>query len=282
MPTLLTLTCLLSAAPSVTAQGQSDGAVPVSLSIGAIRTEADRPAIRIAVHADKPISANDLQGNFRNGLIYLAPEIRIETGEADAFNAIITKVTGSVLFFTTTEVGGIETPNTRFFHAIPISIGAETERRFENINVLAETGYVPWFQGSVPGQLKKLRLGVFLQGGYKLPLEDITEGGVPAEPSGSLDESAEDPKTALLRAKASGRFSPELIVWEATGLAIGVRTDGDVWYDIANAEFYSRFEGAFRIRFGKDRYVEFIYQKGSGAPNFNSGQQFGTALTLTF
>ena len=109
MPTLLTLTCLLSAAPSITAQGQSDGAVPVSLSLGAIRTESDRPAIRIAVHADKPISANDLQGNFRNGLIYLAPEIRIETGEADAFNAIITKVTGSVLFFTTTEVGGVET-----------------------------------------------------------------------------------------------------------------------------------------------------------------------------
>lgn len=280
--TLLSLSCLVVTAPAVTAQSETDGVVPVSLSLGGIRTEADRSAFRIAVHAEKPLSASDLQGNFENGIVYLAPEIRIETGEADAFSAIITKVTGSLLFFTTTQVGGVETPNTRFFHAIPISIGAETEGRFETVNVLAEAGYVPWFQGSVPGQWKKLRVGMFLQGGYKFPLDPAADPPVPGEPSGSMDESAENPKSALLRANASARFSPELIVWRATGLGLGVRTDGDVWYDIANAGFYHSFEGAFRIRFGKDRYVELIYQKGSGPPNFNKGRQFGANITLTF
>ena len=58
------------------------------------------------------------------------------------------------------------------------------------------------------------------------------------------------------------------------------RADG--WYDIANGKTYYRVTAACRVRIAKDRHFAFACEKGSGAPNFNKGNQFSANITVTF
>jgi hypothetical protein len=276
MKRLRSLWLLLALWPSLAA-----GQTPVNLSIGALRTEAERAAVRFVVDVASAISGADVQLNAKNGLLYLSPDIRIESGEDDAFNSIVAKVVGSVLFFQTVDVGGIPTPDTRFFHALPVSAGIEADRGFENIAFLGEFGYVPWFQGAVPRALKTSRVGVFVQGGYKAAVDPLAEAEEMG-PSGARDESAEAPNSGLFRFKASAKFAPEVTLSASRGIGLGVVGSGDLWWDVVNSEIYHRLEATFRIRVATDRYVDFSYQNGSGAPNFNEGDQFSANLTVTF
>jgi hypothetical protein len=51
-----------------------------------------------------------------------------------------------------------------------------------------------------------------------------------------------------------------------------------------NSEIYYTLEAKVRFYLSqqKDKFFDFEYQKGSGAPNFNQGDQFGIGLTVTF
>lgn len=40
--------------------------------------------------------------------------------------------------------------------------------------------------------------------------------------------------------------------------------------------------GKIRFYFSDDKFFDLEYQKGSGAPNFNEGDQYGLVLTVTF
>ena len=59
-------------------------------------------------------------------------------------------------------------------------------------------------------------------------------------------------------------------------------SDANGWYDILNKTTYFSLEGKLRFFVGKNRYFDFVYQKGSGAPNFNKGDQYGINLTVGF
>jgi hypothetical protein len=256
---------------------------PVSLSVGPARTDAGAGALRYVIELlTRGVSAEDVQLNLRNGFFYFSPDARIEAGEADVLSSLVVRLAGSFAFFHVTEVAGIPTPDTRFFHTLPVALSAETDRSFRNVNVLAEAGYSPWFQGSVPRFVRTLSVGVFAQGGYKFRLEDQV-GAPDTVTNGSADQSSEAPAAALFRMKVSARLRPGMVLQflgGAFGLGLGGQADG--WYDIANGDTYYRAEGTMRVKLMAGRFLDFAWQKGSGAPLFNTGEQFSANLTVVF
>jgi hypothetical protein len=259
------------------------GRAPISLSVGPARTDAGAGALRYVVELlTRGVSAEDVQLNLRNGFFYFSPDARIEAGEADVLSSLVVRLAGSFAFFHVTEVAGIPTPDTRFFHTLPVALSAETDRSFRNVNVLAEAGYSPWFQGSVPRFLRTLSAGVFAQGGYKFRLADRAAVNDSIR-NGSTDQSSEQPASALFRLKASVRLRPGMVLQlfgDAFGFGLGGQADG--WYDLANGDTYYRAEGTMRVKLMTGRFLDFAWQKGSGAPLFNTGEQFSANLTLVF
>jgi len=258
------------------------GQAPVSLSIGPARTDSGVGALRYVIDLlTRGVSAEDVQLNLKNGFFYFSPDAHIEAGEADVLSSLVVRLAGSFAFFRVTEVAGIPTPDTRFFHTLPIALSAETDRSFRNVNILAEAGYSPWFQGAVPRALRTLSAGVFVQAGYKVRLEDRTTAD--SAVGGMIDESEEDPASTLLRVKGSVRLQPGMLVQTfGDAFGIGLGGEADAWYDLANRATYYRAEGTLRVRLMTGRFLDFAWQKGSGAPLFNTGEQFSANLVLVF
>lgn len=289
-PAVLTALLALTTAGGLAAQADDPG--PLRLIVGTLRTEAEAAGIRLLASYAREISGADVQRNARHLFVYFTPDIAIQTGDNDAFNGVVAKVTGSLVpvrFITvdtsglpTDGPGGIRTPRTDFFHTFPFSAGVETDRGFRSLNGIAEAGYVPWFQGVVPGQLKKLRVGLFVQGGYKAELDTAGQDPKGAD-LGSADESQEPLDSGLLRLKGSARWAP--MVSLGTGdhaFGLGLRGSADVWRDLLNHAWYHRLEATVVFRLAKGRDFELTYEHGSGAPNFNPGDQFSANLAVTF
>ncbi len=256
----------------------------LSFSIGTVRTEAEAAAIRYLIEYTKNLHSlllmsKEFEGNW---LLELSPEVKLETGEKDAFNGLIAKVNGNFILFDTVQVAGIPTINTaKYFSVIPLSLGIETNRRFDNVNALAEVGYIPWYQNdkSISKILKKSKIGIFLQGGYKVKVDSMESINNEKE-IGNTDQGKEDPNSTLARIKATAVFNPQIMIGSDFGLgAIGA---ANTWFDLINSEFYYRIEATFRIILTTGQFFDFSYQKGSGAPNFNTGDQFSANIVITF
>lgn len=260
-------------------------AAPVTLSLGTVRTEAEAAAVRFLVQV-----ADDLPGIFeanftpekKSGSLFdLSPSVTIETGTNDSFNGVLAKISGNYIVFRETTIAGLVTPDSsKPFHAFPVSAGFESDRNFRNINLLAEAGWVP-FRRLGPRELLGVnpRIGLFVQAGYKVKNTGASTNDRPV--GGAKDESKEAPNSGLLRFKLDsglnlaigslGKFRTIRIIANAAG-----------WYDIANAEFYHELEGVLRLALTKDRFFDLKYEDGSGAPNFNKGEQFSANLTIVF
>ncbi|MDP2885121.1 MAG: hypothetical protein Q8P51_08905 [Ignavibacteria bacterium] len=258
---------------------------PLSLSIGTVRTELEAAAVRYLVEYTQNLhdifvdGAADADGSW---LLALTPNIRIETGEKDAFNGVMANLSGNFILFSETTVDGIRTPNTAdIFHVIPISVEAETNGGFNNVNGLVEVGYVPWYQNreSLSGILRKTKIGIFVQGGYKFKV-DTSAANSTTIANGAVDQSKEDQNSGLFRLKGSLGFSPKIMFSEEFGLSVIGNADG--WWDIANSTTYFAVNATFRVILSSDKYFDFSYQKGSGAPNFNKGDQFSANITVMF
>ncbi|MBN2424085.1 MAG: hypothetical protein JXB44_03595, partial [Calditrichaceae bacterium] len=199
----------------------------------------------------------------------------------DAFSSVTVKATGLWMLFSTTEIAGIVTPNTsKLFHTFPLSAGIETNNLFDRINTVLEAGYVPWYQAAgrkTPEWIKRTKFGLFLQGGYKFKLD--TAGVYQA--GGAMDESKEALNDPIFRAKASFGIDTKTLI-KINYLRLGVVGNADGWYDFLNSEIYHRVEGKIRFYLSPKTYFDFEYQSGSGAPNFNEGEQLGMALTVMF
>jgi len=251
---------------------------PLSLSIGSVRTEYEKAAIRLLVQYTRELGEIDidLTENFWGTL---SPEIRFQTGEEDAFNGIVGHIGGNFYSFSYTEVDGIKVENTRaLFHVFPMSVGAETNREFNNLNALFELGYVPWYQNipSLPDFLKKSKVGIFLQSGYKFR---IASNDTQEDADNLIEENGND---ALFRLKGIFGFNPGVIFSGngQTGISILGHITG--WWDIIDKKEYYRIDATFRIHLGFDRFFDLTYEKGSGAPNFNPGDQFSANITIKF
>lgn len=255
---------------------------------GYINTQLKKNAMSLAVDIGKDI-ANTITKDlslFKTGDNYFVdfrPDIKILVSSEDGFNGILTKYTGSIVFFNTKTVDGIETPAFgKFIPIIPISGGLETDKNFYYVNGLLETGFIPWYQNirTLNKFIRQTKFGVFIQGGYKFKTTDLPDSLI--RQGSSIDESKEKPKESILRLKASFGFEPQFVFNKSTGFGIGLFGNSDVWYDALNSEFYYKVVGKFRLMITKKYNLDFKYEKGSGAPNFNIGEQFGAALTISF
>lgn len=255
----------------------------LQVTIGAGKTDLRDNAVTIGItylqNLDSIWRNNDYLIVGKNSLLQLAPELNMQTGTQDAFSSINLKMTGLFARFKTTAVSGIETPDSKsMFQTFPVSFGVETNNLFNTINGIFEAGWVPWYQNATTSQLlKRTKVGLFMQTGYKFYVDSTGKNAI----GGEIDQSEELPDKAIVRAKGSMSVDTKQVI-KVNGLNVGLVGSADLWYDFVNNTFYNRIEGRGRFYLDAERYIDIIYQKGSGAPNFNQGDQYGVGLTVTF
>lgn len=260
---------------------------PIELSLGTVKTDLKQNAINFGLSylmsIDSLLEINDFLLTGDKSLLLITPNIDIKSGTGDAFSSISVMLTGLPMFFDTTNVNGIIVPNTsKTFHTFPFSIGIETNNKFNIINGIAEIGWVPWYQttgNNLPQILKMTKFGLFLQGGYKFFIDSTGNSSV----GGEIDQSSEKTDNAICRAKGSFGIDTKSIL-KFSGSSLGLVGNADLWYDFLNSKVYYTIQGKFRLYLteNQERYFDFLYQKGSGVPNFNQGEQYGIGLTVTF
>ena len=261
---------------------------PLQLSLGTLKTELKQNAIDFGIKYiqsyDSLFQQQDILLAGKNSLFQLTPQINVRSGTADAFSSIDLKLSGLFMIFQTTEVAGLTTPCTNcYMHLLPVSFGVETNNTFSVVNGIFEVGYVPWYQSpmmtGIPEWLKHTKAGIFLQAGYKFGNNNTNmdlEGG-------QADESMESVDDGIFRIKGSFAIDTKSLI-TISGVGVGLWGNADAWYDFLNNEIYYRLEGTVRffLSANRDKFFSFNYQKGSGAPNFNQGDQFGMGLTVSF
>lgn len=259
---------------------------PVNISFGTLRTHAEQAAVALVVKYSEKIDeeyfvSNAKDANLNNGkgwLFEFSPEVELQTGEADSFNGLVTKLTGNYIRFNTTLVGPIEAPdNSKPFHVFPISLGLESNRNFQTNSLLVELGYIPFDLKSKWRLGIDTKIGAFIQAGYKFE-SDSTQ--VEAE-GGASDQSNEDPDSELFRIKLDA--GTELLSYKISSkYSISLVPRARIWFDLANSETYHKYETEVKLSLGDGKTLDFRYEDGSGAPNFNEGSQFGTYLTINY
>ncbi len=255
---------------------------PLSLSLGTIRTEAEASAVNLLIEytKDLPDLFKPCQLGQMSCLLDLTPAIKIETGDKDSFNGVILKLSGNYVIFYETDIPAPHTVDTdRVFHAFPIAVQVESNRKFDNVSTLLEVGYVPFYLRESKTNLKlglNPKIGIFLQAGYKFKTSDNAETG------GAADQSKESPNSALLRLKGALDANIPVISFSEDKFGISFLPKATGWFDIANSTFYHSVELIARLTLAKGKYFDVKYQNGSGEPNFNKGDQFGANITIQF
>ena len=260
---------------------------PVQISLNSIRTDLKQSAMKMGIQYIQSLDTLWEKEHFKDwdkSLLTFTPEFGIETGTNDAFSAISGKITGFFMFFDTVRVAGQITPRTdKIFHTMPVSAGFETSNAFQSINGIVEIGYVPWYQmptSKTPQFLRHTTFGLYAQGGYKF-FTDSTQRQ--SNLGGNVDKSAEKINEFIFRVKSHFSIdTKQLLVNSTNNRGIALIGTADTWYDLMNSKIYYRIEGKLKVLLTKNYFFDFVYEKGSGAPNFNQGDQFGMGLTVSF
>lgn len=268
---------------------------PLSISLGTVRTEAEASAVRFAIdyleELDLNIENSEISSDGQSGsYLFLTPELSIQSGDQDNFNGLIAKITGNYMLFDVDhdDIGVPTVASGNLVNVIPVSFGFESDEDFSTVSSIVEVGYVPWYLGNHKYKLGiNPKVGFFLQGGYKFDVKrDSNQSG------GDRDESAESPDSGLFRIKAAGGIDIPLLSLNdrkvsflparKTARSINFMADLAGWYDIVNSEIYHKVNTTLRFSLTKDKHFDLKYENGSGAPNFNEGEQFSANLTIQF
>jgi hypothetical protein len=256
----------------------------LSLDISTIKTSLKNTAIGIGVDYFKQYNNIDKQFNGKKGFLNITPELTAKMGTSDVFSQLIVKLSGFYLKGKVIEIEGIKTIDSKStMHVFPLSVGAECNTDFTFINTLAEVGYVPFYQAqgnkNVSDFLKLTQVGIFLQAGYKSKLDTVNAVNITG---GKVDESEEAINNGVLRSKVNLSIDTQNFFTDTDKPGLGLIGKATWWYDFLNNTTYYRLEAKIRLYLAKNKYFDFVYEKGSGAPNFNQGEQFGTGLSITF
>lgn len=256
----------------------------LEVSLGATKTDLKQNAITIGLNYLKSLDSVFGFEQFipgKKSAIVFTPELDIQTGTEDAYSSINIKATGLITKFRTTTVAGLLTPDfNKTFHVFPVSLGVESNNRFDNINGILEAGWIPYYQSygsSYPDWLRKTNVGIFLQAGYKFNIDTSGSNAI----GGEIDESEEQPDKGILRVKGSGQINTGKLI-SIGGFKIGLVGDGDVWFDLLNSAIYHKLVGEARVFLTDTQYLSFFYSFGSGAPLFNNAKQTGVGISITF
>jgi hypothetical protein len=256
----------------------------LSLDIATVKTAFKNTALGIGIDYLKQYNNIDKQFNGRNGFLSITPELTAKMGTSDVFSQLIVKLSGFYLKGKVIELEGVKLIDSKsMMHVFPISIGAESNTDFTFINSLVEVGYVPYYQGqgnnNVSDFLKLTQVSVFLQAGYKNKIDTVNAANITG---GKIDESEEQINNGLLRSKVNITLDTKNFFTGKDKPGLGLIGRATWWYDFLNSKTYYRLEGKLRLYLVKNKYFDFTYEKGSGAPNFNKGEQFGAGLSVTF
>jgi len=280
--------CILMLAAALSVTADTAFAQPGKISLGSLRTEAKRQAVRVAAEYFKNLpgsffaSSDKPKATGEGGWwLDVAPEARLLTGDDDAFQGVVAKLTGNFARFHAKELapGVWVVDYDRTWWVFPLSVGAESDGAFRVVNAVAEVGIVPIFRNQFRNP-NQLWVGLFLQGGYKFDAGATDATAPDDDVGGSADESEEQLDDALARAKLEARL--QVPVRLTKDLELRLIGSGAGWYDIVNSTTYHRLEGTLRIPLTADKYFDFTYERGAGAPTFNKGEQFSANLTIAF
>lgn len=247
-------------------------------SLGVSNTELDKSALNLLF---EHIPALKFGETLAGGVYFNGYELGIKQGGEDALDGIIAKAQGVKAY-----TGDIARQST--IYAVPFSAGIESDRDGDNIALIGEIGVVPLIpQRVVPLLVSsesaphygfgKNRAGLFVQFGYKAAADREQDEG------GAKSVSEEGENDAIARLKLDIRHSFE------SG-AIGFEPHLKTWYDMLNGRVYynakavvrfSLQDSVFASALGRSS-IDFVYEKGSGAPNFNEGEQISANLTVAF
>lgn len=255
----------------------------VDVNLSAVKTDLKDNAIKIGIRYlqqwDSLFKIQDVFAARNKSLLQLAPSFDIQTGTEDAFSSITAKLSGMWMHFKTKELAGNEAVDVgRTWHIIPISIGFESNNRFDVVNGIFEVGWIPWYQSYArhsPDWIRNTSLAFYLQAGYKFSKD--TSGKV----GGEVDESLEAEESGIVRLKGSATaniFNPVTIGSFRLGLVGGA----DVYYDVLNSAIYHKLDADLRFFVSADDFISLKYSHGSGAPLFNQADEWGIGLRVSF
>jgi hypothetical protein len=254
----------------------------VTVNLGTSKTDLRNSALNFAfsyIRSMDSVINQYHQINGKHSYLAITPDVKVSTGTSDAFSSIIAKASGLFTSFHTTTVEGLVTPEAdRTMNVFPVSVGVESNNQFTFINAIAEAGYEPYWQSPLhrgSSVLQHVNWGVWLQAGYKWH----TGADTASLFGGATDESKET--SSIFRAKTTLAINTARLI-NINGFGLGLVGDAGLWYDLLHGAVYYRVNGAARIYLTNTAYFDIFYQKGSGAPNFNTGDQFGTGLTIIF
>ena len=260
---------------------------PLNVSVSNIRTVAEEYALQFLVDYSENMTDVFIVPKEKNWYLDLSPSLHFMTGTEDAFSSIEVKVSGNFVNFDTVSVAGIHgVPNSAgFFHVFPISLGVEANKQFTNVNGLVEVGYIPWYQNiaDLPQIIRNSHVSILVQGGYKFDKADMDSSLIG---TGNEIQGKEINDDAILRIKTSIEFNVnnnhQKTESNAMFLPIGFTGKSKAWFDLVNSEIYYNLSGSMHLYIQPDKSVDFFYEKGSGAPNFHQGNQFGVGLTMRY
>ncbi len=256
----------------------------LGIDISSIKTPLKANAIGIGINYLKQFNGIEQQINSSNGFLSFSPEIVTQAGTSDAFSQIQAKLSGYFLKGKVIELAGLKTIDTKAtLHLFPISVGAESNGNFSFVNTLAEVGYIPYYQATgnktVSEFLKHTTLSFFVQAGYKNKLDTAN---ALALQGGKIDASAEAFNSTIFRFKTHVTIDTKNFFTNTTKPGIGLIGKATYWYDFMNKQIYYNLQAKCRLYLTPTQFFDVTYDKGSGAPNFNQGEQFTTGLSIQF
>lgn len=278
-----------------------------SLTIGAIKDQAESSAVRVLAKYGDSLSINDeivpkeITGD--RGLFYtVSRQATIDTNDTGKF--------GGVSFrygFKRYDVGmkiDTEAPpradgkpvvkfdGDKWMHVFPIQIGADADRTFNNRDYLVELGYIPaqFRSGDTCFKLGANPIvGVSGQLGHRKRSAEAITPDKPAETSGPLRRMKIEGKfdfqlSCIQRMPASPDTTP-------SGLADMLFTDisqwqvmlsAAAWRDFVENRTYKKTELTIRIPTGTNTSMDFKREIGAAPTNFDTGAKFSANLTIAF
>jgi len=262
---------VLSLSVSITSTAQ------LTIDIGAAKTENKANALTFGIQYvrvfDSSLQTKELFKTGKNSIVTFAPQFDVRFGSEDAFSAITGKMTALLTTYKkTTYEGLVVTDFKKTINAFPFSVGAESNSSFTTFNGILEAGYEPFYQSplnNLPEVLKHTEFGLYLQAGHKFKGDSSSTALV----GGAKDESAEKVNSNLLRVKGHFGIDTKSLVKGATS-SVGLAGNANVWYDVVNKKVYHQIIATARIYLVNGAWLDLNYLKGSGAPNFNFGDEY--------
>ncbi|HPG40868.1 MAG TPA: hypothetical protein PLP19_18415 [bacterium] len=280
---LLLFSILIIIAPSnIWAKENNSKNIDGKITFNSILTESEEKAVGMIAEI---IPTLNMERYFINkkGVGYLGPYFEIQKGSDDAFESLLAKASGFWMLTPPIDEDGEPDYIRHWINIFPFSAGIETDLEFKNPISLLEIGWTPI------GPRKKIDLksqsrfglslnrnmGLFLQGGYKFDNKNNSDS--------TIHEIEENYKTKEKPDMLTARVKAELVYGFSFMNFFEIVPKGTGWFDIVNQEFYYHMEAKFRIVIKPSKLsIDCLYQRGSGAPNFNKGDQYSGGLTIMF